>query len=479
MDGIVERCGPIFAIFVLFVHSVVALPRITFLKKISTKTGQFSVSETSPNRGDDFLHGVRKSVKAKRKCDACCDKILVFDEVVALQKKKVRRDPFKGKLLIRSKDHLAEELIDSFSNLVHKQELSAQSNCTESHLSVCQDQFNDHENTLPICPEVLKLRRCLAMCSSLKKWPSLGVKIKYELAVKKLRSYSDCIPNNKDDKKCNEELISNCYQQYNGTATPICPEVKKLRICISELVGCHAMKHPKFVHLNRRINRNCTETLLNNCQEQFNKSPIPICCKAPRLRACLEPCRVVKSWPSWVARVTYESLVKKIQDCDEERIFCGVSSQGASPSSSAVSTKELTSESKLEQHTGSLPYTFVVVATVCTCLFLVVLVVFSIVRHTTLSKRQRHTAIERAPMRIRIRAQTSRDRTRRHRHHRSHRGRSAGQGGAARQTVSGFFEGNVAPPPYSAVLDDNESVRAGDAPPPYRPPSCVGIGVIV
>ena len=53
-----------------------------------------------------------------------------------------------------------------------------------------------------------------------------------------------------DGKKCNEELISKCYQQYNGSATPICPEVKKLRICISELVGCHAMKHPKFVHLS-------------------------------------------------------------------------------------------------------------------------------------------------------------------------------------------------------------------------------------
>lgn len=50
-------------------------------------------------------------------------------------------------------------------------------------------------------------------------------------------------------KECNEELISNCYQQYNRSATPICPEVKKLRICISELVGCHAMKHPKFVLL--------------------------------------------------------------------------------------------------------------------------------------------------------------------------------------------------------------------------------------
>lgn len=48
-------------------------------------------------------------------------------------------------------------------------------------------------------------------------------------------------------KKCNEEFVNNCYQQYNHNATPICPEVKKLRMCISELTGCHAMKHPKFV----------------------------------------------------------------------------------------------------------------------------------------------------------------------------------------------------------------------------------------
>lgn len=48
-------------------------------------------------------------------------------------------------------------------------------------------------------------------------------------------------------KKCNEEFVNNCYRQYNHNATPICPEVKKLRMCISELTGCHAMKHPKFV----------------------------------------------------------------------------------------------------------------------------------------------------------------------------------------------------------------------------------------
>ena len=36
-----------------------------------------------------FFNPCSESVKAKRKCDTCCDnKILVFDEVVALQKKK-------------------------------------------------------------------------------------------------------------------------------------------------------------------------------------------------------------------------------------------------------------------------------------------------------------------------------------------------------------------------------------------------------
>ena len=143
-----------------------------------------------------------------------------------------------------------------------------------------------------------------------------------------------------------------------------------------------------------------------------------------------------------------------------------------------INTTEKPSESTPEQQTGHLPYTFVVVATVCTCMFLVVLVVFSIVRHTTLSKRQRNSSIERAPMRIRIRSRNPRNRTRHHRHHRSRRNHDV-MHGAVRQTVSGFFEGNVAPPPYSAVLDDTESVRAGDAPPPYRPPSCVAIGVIV
>ena len=143
----------------------------------------------------------------------------------------------------------------------------------------------------------------------------------------------------------------------------------------------------------------------------------------------------------------------------------------------SINTTKKSQESKLEPETGHLPYTFVVVATVCTCMFLVVLVVFSIVRHTTLSKRQRNSSIERAPMRINIRSRSPRHRTRHHRHHRNSRGRVVIHG--TRQTVSGFFEGNVAPPPYSAVLDDNESVRAGDPPPPYRPPSCMALGVIV
>lgn len=158
-------------------------------------------------------------------------------------------------------------------------------------------------------------------------------------------------------------------------------------------------------------------------------------------------------------------------------MFMVFSFLGKTISVTSINTTKKPPESKLKPETGHLPYTFVVVATVCTCMFLVVLVVFSIVRHTTLSKRQRNSSIERAPMRICIRSRNPRHRTRHHRHHRNSRGRVVIHG--TRQTVSGFFEGNVAPPPYSAVLDDNESVRAGDPPPPYRPPSCMALGVIV
>lgn len=166
-----------------------------------------------------------------------------------------------------------------------------------------------------------------------------------------------------------------------------------------------------------------------------------------------------------------EVNVVRVQDCILFVYFIEVL---MSVQTTKTSTSEKPSESEPEQQSGHLPYTFVVVATVCTCMFLVVLVVFSIVRHTTLSKRQRNSSIERAPMRIRIRSHSPRHRTRHHRHHRSSRGHVV-MHGAVRQTVSGFFEGNVAPPPYSAVLDDTESVRAGDPPPPYRPPSHIGI----
>lgn len=124
-----------------------------------------------------------------------------------------------------------------------------------------------------------------------------------------------------------------------------------------------------------------------------------------------------------------------------------------------------------------LPYTFVIVATVFTCLFLIVLVVFSVMRHTALSRRQqRQSHVERTPTRIRIRS--------RHQPRRLHRNRRFRQRHmyvitGTRQTVSGMFEGNVAPPPYSAVLDDSESLRAGDRPPPYDSPSLVAIGVLV
>lgn len=124
-----------------------------------------------------------------------------------------------------------------------------------------------------------------------------------------------------------------------------------------------------------------------------------------------------------------------------------------------------------------LPYTFVIVATVFTCLFLIVLVVFSVMRHTTLARRQqRQSQVERTPTRIRIR---SRNRPRRLHRNRHIRQRHMYVITGPRQTVTGFFEGNVAPPPYSAVLDDNESLRAGDRPPPYHPSSLVAIGVIV
>lgn len=135
-----------------------------------------------------------------------------------------------------------------------------------------------------------------------------------------------------------------------------------------------------------------------------------------------------------------------------------------------------------ESSSDILPYTFIVVATVCTCLFLVILVVFSVVRHTSILRRQRNTTtVERPPIGLVVSpCRPSSQRTRRHfRHGRHNRRRHMYVIHEARQTVSGFFEGNVPPPPYSAVLDETESLRAGDRPPPYQPPAYISIGVIV
>lgn len=320
-------------------------------------------------------------------------------------------------------------------------ECGVKNNCTERRVTLCEDQFN--ENSLPVCPEVVKLQDCLATCVNNKEWPSQVVRHKYEILLKKMNSYPDCIPASKVNKKeCNEKHVNNCYQQYNQNATSICPEVKKLRMCISELTGCHAMKHPKFV---------LSIDILEKHRDCFF--------------------------------VNYSRILEVLKKKDDDKKEVKPSQATKSPktgetvSVTIIHTTKKPLETKLEPETGHLPYTFVVVATVCTCMFLVVLVVFSIVRHTTLSKRQRNSSIERAPMRICIRSRNPRHRTRHHRHHRNSRGRVVVHG--TRQTVSGFFEGNVAPPPYSAVLDDNESVRAGDPPPPYRPPSCMALGVIV
>ncbi|XP_078345851.1 uncharacterized protein LOC144631317 [Oculina patagonica] len=320
------------------------------------------------------------------------------------------------------------------------------SNCTESLLTSCEEQFN--ENTLPVCPEVLELQDCLSACANTKNKilnrPSQAVRLKYESLVNKMNSYPDCISASKVHKKqCSEENVNNCYQQFNQNATSICPEVKKLRMCISELAGCHAMKHPKFV---------LSIDILEKHRDCFF--------------------------------VNYSRILEVLKKKDDKKTdkppqAFKTPKTGNTISVTSINITEKPPETRLELESGHLPYTFVVVATVCTCMFLVVLVVFSIVRHTTISKRQRNSTIERAPMRICIRSRnpTYRTRRHRHRHHRNNRGHVAMHG--ARQTVSGFFEGNVAPPPYSAVLDDNESVRAGDPPPPYRPPSCMAVGVIV
>lgn len=74
-------------------------------------------------------------------------------------------------------------------------ESNVKNNCTERRLTLCEDQFN--ENTLPVCPEVVELQVCLAACVNNKEWPSQVVRLKYEILVKKMNSYPDCIPTSK------------------------------------------------------------------------------------------------------------------------------------------------------------------------------------------------------------------------------------------------------------------------------------------
>ena len=75
------------------------------------------------------------------------------------------------------------------------EESNANSNCTESWLALCQDQFN--ENSLQICPEVLELQSCLKACVN-NIWPSYAaIRLKYESLVDKMNSYPDCLPPSK------------------------------------------------------------------------------------------------------------------------------------------------------------------------------------------------------------------------------------------------------------------------------------------
>ncbi|KXJ12112.1 hypothetical protein AC249_AIPGENE5690 [Exaiptasia diaphana] len=227
-------------------------------------------------------------------------------------------------------------------------------------------------------------------------------------------------------QRCNETLARACYQEFNTNATRICKEVKQLRRCLDRLKGCHEMKHPSYT---------LSLSLLDKHRRCFF--------------------------------VNYSKILEVLDKKPGHKIQI-------QPNTSANTEEEETSS-------DILPYTFVVVATVCTCLFLVILVVFSVVRHTSILRRQRHTTVERPPIGLVVSpCRPSSQRTRRHfRRGRHNRRRHMYVIHEARQTVSGFFEGNVPPPPYSAVLDETESLRAGDRPPPYQPPPYISIGVIV
>ncbi|EDO47585.1 predicted protein [Nematostella vectensis] len=297
-------------------------------------------------------------------------------------------------------------------------------NCSEGLLRVCSEGFD--ENSYAICKEAKELNNCLLYLSDCDHSKDLELKFIYRHLKFKVHQFS-C--NEKHPvKQCNESLVKSCLDNYHGNATPICPEVKRLQRCLDQFKGCHVMRHPFYTQSQSILskNRKCFFLLVNYSR-------------------ILEVLDKKTGLPKTI-NSTQPALVEKI-----------------------------------ETSSTFLPYTFVVVATVCTCLFLIVLVVFSVIRHTSLL-RFRNSSIERQHTRLPSRPRVSSHRTNRigrhNGHHNSRRPNVAIEG--ARQTVSGFFEGNVPPPPYSAVLDETESLRAGDPPPPYNvPQSVISIGVIV
>lgn len=76
-------------------------------------------------------------------------------------------------------------------------------------------------------------------------------------------------------KKCNESLARSCYEQFDGNATQICEEVKKLRLCLEGLQGCHVMKHPSYT-LSESIldeHRRCFFVNYSKILEILDKKP--------------------------------------------------------------------------------------------------------------------------------------------------------------------------------------------------------------
>jgi len=303
-------------------------------------------------------------------------------------------------------------------------------NCSLPYLEACKENFD--ENRSPLCSEVLDLWSCLVGVRGCRKSHRWVLRLTYKTLLKKVRSYPTCLKHSLEEfQMCNETLARLCYKQFNKEANPLCPEVKRLQKCIGRLRDCHIMKHPSYVLSQGILSEN---------------------------RKCFF--------------VNYSRILQVLKAKE------AASTELHTVSPEIINTTQIAAVATGNTDSGHhfLPYTFVIVATVFTCLFLIVLVVFSVMRHTTLARRQqRQSQIERTPTRIRVRSRHRLRRLHRNRHRQRHMYVITGP----RQTVTGFFEGNVAPPPYSAVLDDSESLRAGDRPPPYHSQSLVAIGVIV